>query len=255
MAQVVRSAKSGNKWTENELIGFNITVNTVDVQTFFNVAQLPPTNVSPVILNNVTAPPPPAVLTKDEYLFFPYLKRAENAFECCVDDLAGHILRMLDFDDVVHRRSLSIKKELWFTMCGENVCAKPDYSVMDHDNYARLLVQEDKRDPPTYEPQAELIAEAIAAFVANNCHRVLPLAQETLLGITMVGASPIFYKIPITQALVTAVITAQYPAQPTIVQRFVPPVANPIHYMRDGMRPLDNRLIVFQCLETMRDLM
>ena len=143
MAQIVRSAKSGNKWTENELIGFNITVNTVDVQTFFNVAQLPPTNVSPVILNNVDAPPPPAVLTKDEYLFFTYLERAENALECCVDDLAGHILRMLDFDDVVHRRSLAIKKELSFTMCGETVYAKPDYTVMDHDNYA-LLVQEDK---------------------------------------------------------------------------------------------------------------
>ena len=82
-----------------------------------------------------------------------------------------------------------------------------------------------------------------------------PLAQETLLGITMVGASPIFYKIPITLALVTAVITAQYPAQPTIVQRFIPPVANPIRYARDGMRPLGNRLIVFQCLEAMRALM
>lgn len=71
----------------------------------------------------------------------------------------------------------------------------------------------------------------------------------------MVGTSLIFYKIPITRALITAVITAQYPAQPTIVQRFVPPVANPIHYARDGMRPLDNRLIVFECLEAMRALM
>jgi hypothetical protein len=87
-------------------------------------------------------------------------------------------------------------------MCGEIVFAKPDYTVMD-DNYA-LLVQEDKvsclaiffghaltrrfeRDAVTYEPQAQLIAEAI---VANNRHRVLPIAQETLLGTTMVGFSP-----------------------------------------------------------------
>ncbi|KIL66756.1 hypothetical protein M378DRAFT_9825 [Amanita muscaria Koide BX008] len=249
MAQIVRSAKSGNKWTENELIGFNITVNTVDVQTFFNVAQLPPTNVSPVILNNLDAPPPPAALTKDEYHFFTYLERAENTLGCCVDDLAGHILRMVDFDDVMHRRSLALKKELTFTMCGETVYAKPDYTVMDHDNYALL------RDAVTYEPQAQLIAGAIAAFVANNRHRVHPLAQETLLGITMVGASLIFYKIPITQALITAVITGQYPAQSTIIQRFVPPVANLIHYARDGMRPMGNRLIVFQCLEAMRALM
>lgn len=143
MAQIVRSAKSANKWTENELIGFNITVNSVDVQTFFNVAQLPPTNVSPIILNNLDAPPPPAVLTKDEYHFFTYLARAEDTYECSVDDLAGHILRMLDFDDVVHRRSLSLKRELAFTMCGEIVYAKLDYTVMDHDNHV-LLVQEDK---------------------------------------------------------------------------------------------------------------
>ena len=40
MAPIARSAKS-----ENELIGFNITVNTADIQRFFNVA---PTNVSSV---------------------------------------------------------------------------------------------------------------------------------------------------------------------------------------------------------------
>ncbi|KAM6501669.1 hypothetical protein JOM56_001646 [Amanita muscaria] len=120
---------------------------------------------------------------------------------------------MLDFDNVGHRRSLALKKELAFTMCGETVYAIPDYTVMDHDNYV-LLVQEDKRDAVTYEPQAQLIAGAITAFVANNRHRVHPLAQETLLGITMVGASPIFYKIPITQALITAVITDSLPNTP-----------------------------------------
>ena len=107
----------------------------------------------------------------------------------------------------------------------------------------------------TYEPQAQLIAEAITAFVANNRHRVLSIAQETLLGITMVGASPIFYKILITQALVTAIITAQYPARPTIVQRLIPLLRTRFDYARDGMRPLGIRAIVFQCLEAMRDIM
>lgn len=106
----------------------------------------------------------------------------------------------------------------------------------------------------TYEPQMQLI-EAIAAFVANNCHHMHPLTQETLLCITMVGASMIFYKIPITQGLITVILTAQYPTQPTIIQRFVPSVANLIHYARGGMRPLGNCLIIFQCLEAMQALM
>jgi hypothetical protein len=49
---------------------------------------------------------------------------------------------MLNFDDVVHRRSFALKKELSFTMCGEIDYAKPDYAVMDDNNYA-LLVQAD----------------------------------------------------------------------------------------------------------------
>lgn len=104
------------------------------------------------------------------------------------------------------------------------------------------------------EPQAQPIAEAIAAFAVNNSHREPPRAQETLKAITMVGTSPIFYKIPVNQALVDAIATSQYPPQPTIVQRFVPPVSNPNRYKSEGMRPLDNRRIVLQCFEAMRAL-
>ena len=107
----------------------------------------------------------------------------------------------------------------------------------------------------TDEPKPQLIAETIAAFVENNSRRVHPLPQQTFPAITMVGPCPIFYKIPVTQALVDALITAQYPTQPTIVQRLVPPVPDPISYGRRGMNPLENRGIVFQCLEAMRGLL
>lgn len=59
-----------------------------------------------------------------------------------MDNLAGHILQMFDFEDVVHRRSLALK-ELSFTLCVETVHAKLDYIVMEEDNYT-FLVQEDK---------------------------------------------------------------------------------------------------------------
>ncbi|KAM6491707.1 hypothetical protein JOM56_012747 [Amanita muscaria] len=180
-------------WTENKLIGFNITANTVDVQTFFNMAQLPPT-VSPIILNNLDATPLLLSSPKTNTAFFTYLEHAENTFEFCLS----------------------------FTICGETVYAKPDYTIMAHDNSTHFWFRK----------------MSYRGLRCKQSYRVHPLAQETLLGITMVGASPIFYKIPITQAL----ITAQYPAQLTIVQR-------------DGMRPLGNCLIIFQCLEAMRALM
>ena len=64
----------------------------------------------------------------------------------------------------------------------------------------------------TDEPIPQLVAEAIAAFVENNPLRRPPLAQQIISTITMVGPRPIFYKVPVTQALVSALITAQYPA-------------------------------------------
>ena len=141
MAQLIRSAKSGNDWTDNELFAFNISIQDVDVATFFGVPQLPPTTVSPVILNNVQRPTPPAVISKEDRLFFQYLERANIYEEAAVDDFAGHILRMLDFDG--NDRSIVTKKELSFTMCGRRVWAKADIVVLDDTEYS-LMVQEDK---------------------------------------------------------------------------------------------------------------
>ena len=56
----------------------------------------------------------------------------------------------------------------------------------------------------------------------------------------MVGAAPVFYRIPVTQALADALVTASYPEQ-TVVSKFVPPVPDPNRYADRGMRPLDNR--------------
>lgn len=105
------------------------------------------------------------------------------------------------------------------------------------------------------EPTAQLIAATIAAFVENNRLRAVPLAHCTIPAMTMVGPCPVFYKVPVTQDLVDALVTGQYPAQPTIVQRLVPPVPDPNSYRRRGMTPLENRRIVFQCLEAMRGLL
>lgn len=107
----------------------------------------------------------------------------------------------------------------------------------------------------TDEPKPQLVVEAIAGFVENNRLRAHPLPQQIFPAITMVGPCPIFYKILVTQALVNALITAQYPQQPTVVQRLVPPVPNPDSCRRHGMNPLENRAIVFQCLEAMRGLL
>jgi hypothetical protein len=140
-AQLIRSAKSGSDWTDHELFAFNIVIQDVDVATFFGASQLPPTTVSPIILNNVLGPAPPAVISKEDRLFFKYLERANIGDKVPVDDFAGHILRMLSFDD--DERSIVTKSKLSFTMCGTRVRAKADIAVLDDAEYS-LMVQTDK---------------------------------------------------------------------------------------------------------------
>ena len=68
----------------------------------------------------------------------------------------------------------------------------------------------------------------------------------------MTGTTPVFYRVPVTVALLTALYTAQYPDEETVVLRFIPPVPNQSRYRLDGMRPLENRWIVLQCFEAFK---
>ena len=141
MAQLIRLAKSGSDWSHNELIAFNIIIQDVNAATFFGTPQLPATTVSPVILNNLAWPPPPAVVTKEERIFFEFLACANVLEVAAMDDFAGHVFRMLDFDG--GERSIATKRELSFTMCDTRVWAKADITVMEGSTYS-LVIQEDK---------------------------------------------------------------------------------------------------------------
>lgn len=105
-------------------------------------------------------------------------------------------------------------------------------------------------------PAPQLIAAAIAAFHESNKSLKaagLPLLQsKTFAGITMTGTAPTFYKIPVTGDLLHSLATSQYPSQVTTVERFIPPVPLPGRLESDGMKPLVNRYIIFQCLEAFK---
>jgi hypothetical protein len=142
MANIIRSAKSGNDWTENELVAFNIRIDDLDAATFFNDADLPPPSVSPVILNNLKMPT--GTFAKNDHQFFHYLRDAMGATgeEACVEDFAAFILRLLGYDDaecVIHQR-----KEIPFVMAGQRVDAKPDLCVMTYGDHIVLIVHIDK---------------------------------------------------------------------------------------------------------------
>ena len=81
----------------------------------------------------------------------------------------------------------------------------------------------------------------------------LPLLERQVIpGIVMVGTAPTFYRVTVTTALIDALATSTYPAESTVVLKYTPPVPDPVNYSIQGMRPLENRRIVFQCLEAFK---
>jgi len=140
--------------------------------------------------------------------------------------------------------------------CGVSSDATADVCVMDTSEIL-LVVQEDKRHMDDGEPEPQLIAEAIAAFQFNHYRRTHvqnepALTSKVMAGITMLGTAPSFFKIPITQELVSAVELGKYPATPTTVTVHVPDIPRPSCRIAEGMVPLDNREVIFACFEAFK---
>lgn len=282
MANLIRSSKPGNEWTDNDLQSYNIkVVAEPDVEAFFGIPALPAANVSNVILDNLDMPG--GDLTPGEENFFKLLEDAnyKPALEACVDDFARFLLEMLGFNSGRTRR-VHTRRELKMLMCGTIVSAQTDVAITEKvGNGSRyvLLVQEDKvRTQPIRsvfriliqlyqrylaqlsegEPEPQLMAEALAAFRENNQARARdgqpPIVAHTFPAIIMIGTAAVFYKIPITQELAQAVGAGTYPEHATIVQKFQPPVDDVDEYLTVGMANLGNRRSVFECYEALKHL-
>ena len=111
-----------------------------------------------------------------------------------------------------------------------------------------MLLQED-RTP--VDAEAQVIAQAIAAFQANNRVRtdacLNPLDRMVFPCITMVGTYPKFYLVPVTMGLSDCVSEGSPPFQRTIVLRHIPMVS-----IRESMVLLEDRKKIIQCFEAFR---
>ncbi|KAG1881176.1 hypothetical protein F4604DRAFT_467396 [Suillus subluteus] len=179
------------------------------------------------------------------------------AEESAVDDFTVLLLRALGYTK--RRRVPRTRKVIPFVVCSEDRQAETDVCIIDENGILLLVMQEDKRhmDSSYGDPEPQLIAEAIAAFAANNQTRqqILgqhPLDSKVMAGITMRGTTPIFYKIEVTAALVTAVAGGVYPEALTTVYAHIPNVPRPDRRWREGMEPLDSRAVIISCYEAFK---
>ncbi|KAJ6496018.1 hypothetical protein C8R45DRAFT_1211727 [Mycena sanguinolenta] len=263
MENTFLSAKSGGQWTFYELEVLNISIEDVDVPSFFGSAlsgpeAYPTLLAHPVLLSNETRPA--GVISKEDRYFFHYLQdvtlssadsRAKSpcfrGLESAMIDFSAWLLQFMDYDEpegAVHRR---VKLDL--IMRGQQVKAGSNVVVLNDDDDYSLVLQ---HHPRHAEAEPRLIAAAIAAHYENNRRRAelgLPtVANKVYAGIIMTGSAPTFYQIPVSETLVAAVRRGQCPSEPTIVKKLRPPVDDMREYIEKGMESLPNRRLILQCL-------
>ncbi len=254
MVQLLRTAKSGSDWTANELAAYNITVVPQNKEEFFGTIDFGDPAV-PSLAGFRTTETRQGAADKRTRQLLHYLDLTMNPEidqEAAVDNFAAELLRGLDYDD--ENRIVFIRYASPFLICGGNSVAQTDVCIMDDNNEIQLLLQVDKRSTGMKDPEPQVIAEAIATFALNNrnreCDLHLPPRNSIMFPcLTLVGTSPIFYKITVTAALSKAVQTGTFPEIQTRVLRYIPvlPRRN-----SEGMRPLPNRLEILRCLKAFK---
>ncbi|KAK0191698.1 hypothetical protein F5146DRAFT_1112072 [Armillaria mellea] len=211
MANLVRSAKSPNDWTSNDLSAYNITVHRQSAETFFGHT---PNMAIPNAVN----------LSDNTYRLLQYLDLATRTHcgqESAIHDFSKELLHFLGFEE---RRGalLRSRHSIPFMICGDvSRAAFPDLSLVQGTSTILLIIQEDKISISSKSPEAQVIAGAIAAIQYNNGTRdrngLDPLDSMIIPAITIFGTRPVFYKVPVTQQLNQAVAMGQYPVSETKV--------------------------------------
>lgn len=224
MATIIRSAKSGSAWTDNELLAYNIRVLELPAAAFFGV--IPNANAAGVIdpnfLVHVAGQPMAhmALPTQDLLARMHYANTLE-AEESKVDQFFHNLLHTLDFMHLGYQ--LHIRHRIHLRINGDRRLAQTDLGLWHAGKRIVLLLQENKSHASRRDdPVAQLVAEAIGAFQENNEARAAhPTAPEldTMFFpcFTAVGTRPAFYVIPVTIALSNAVVQGSYPRRPTFV--------------------------------------
>ncbi|KAG5636950.1 hypothetical protein H0H81_006298 [Sphagnurus paluster] len=255
MANLIRSGKPGSEWTANDLLSYNITIETVNnEEEFFEFEgdrPLPPADMNGFLtyLDTTTAD---NAGDYDTANLLHTLQMAQTSAESWVDEFASRILRKMGYEG--RKRLVKVKQMLHFLSGGALQNAQADVCVMSRDEVI-LLVQEDKRssDGLVLGSRPQLVAEAIAAFAWNQnqvtLRRQAPLTTLALPGILMIGALPVFYKIIITDELYSAVKATSYPTKQTMIYRFIPEYNGLINH---AMSDLDVRRRVVQYYELFR---
>jgi hypothetical protein len=167
MANLIRFAKSGHDWTENDLEAYNIQLQFEDAVTFFGDSILPLPEIDEEILTTLEADD---MLYDSNAELINLLDLAMGFYEePAVNDFTVELFKRLGY--VKRNRVARTQKDISFFNSGEWMYTMADICLLDlSQDDILLVVQEDKRclREELRDPRPQLIAKAIAAFDRNN---------------------------------------------------------------------------------------
>ena len=254
-----RPSNMGRKWTQDDVLAYNIKVVYQDLTTFFGVIDLPPPDVA-----NDAITAPDYSTAKNDFWACAMLSQMENLLDPDSNHSREHqtidfiiaLFNVLGYLDVAKRRQTTLRPNLrYLASQGRppvlDICLRDDL-----DSGAIILVVKVHKHTREFDPEPRLISDAIAAFHNDNIRRMKdlgtdPIASKVMPGIVMDGSMPTFYKIPVTPELVRAVESGKRPEQETVLYACRPEVPRPEQFMK----PLDNRYIILSCYEAFKHFM
>lgn len=264
----------GSEWTDRELDFFKIKIKQENTfENFFGkkpllVSDFPPhiqdilsTDLSHVsAMKNVNWG---SITNRQLSRFIKHIfavTKTHTNEESAVDDFARTLLECFDYDS--GDLAIRSREELTLEMCGSRTSAKPDLCVETSTLTIKLLVQEDKsyrvsmdKTLSNTHPEAQVIAEAIAAFQENNKIRkrlhLCPENSQLIPCITMLGTYPTFYLFKVTKELAEAVRDGEEPEENSIVLRYAIPIEGLL--LGDALLDNDIKLSAFQCYMALKN--
>ena len=138
MANLIRGAKSGNDWTQNELRAYNIQVVEQSLVEFFNQNELP--LVSPAVRHFCETTDRTLAPDDDTYKLLHYLDLAQHpkvGQEAAVDNFAARLLETLGYSS--GRRIIVTRQALPLIVCGMPCSAQTDVCICDENDYLLLV--------------------------------------------------------------------------------------------------------------------
>jgi len=274
MTSLLATSKSGNDWTQADLLNYGIKVTDLSFQDFFSplsLTTLPP--LPHAIEPYVTAVDHTQATDDSTSKWLHYLDLVQDKpGEVAGGIFADKLLHLLGYDQ--GRRLILTGYAIPSVFFGVQYSLTADVCICDEDEIILFLAREDQvahtRGQGVHgvhtgagvgafrgsgaagsngmgEAEPILIASAISAFQRNNRIReklgLSQLEETTFPGITFAGTFPTFYRIKMTNKLSQAIETGTTIDTVTDVNRHIPDVPGP---KDEGMKDIGNRHTLLQ---------